>query len=154
MSVKKVEQKTMENLLELEFKPALDYEKRLVTICSSMKFRYEIRQLRRILKEHKISFYYPQIILGQSKRGISPVIKKRLTMNFLHKIDNSDILYILNINDYIGNSVLLEIGYAFAKKKIIIAKEKVKDPDINAMVTYSLGFNNFVKFLKKKKIAL
>lgn len=45
----------------------------------------------------------------------------------LKSIDQSDLLFIVNPGGYIGNSTLMEIGYAIAKNKIIVSTNKISD---------------------------
>ncbi len=40
------------------------------------------------------------------------------------RIDRSDVLFVFNVDGYVGNSVTLEIGYALAKRKKIYAFKK------------------------------
>ena len=53
---------------------------------------------------------------------------------FLEKIDQSEAIYIVNPDGYIGASVTLEIGYAFAKSKPIFALENINDITVMSLI--------------------
>ena len=52
---------------------------------------------------------------------------KRAELDFLHKIDNADVLYVVNPGGYVGRSVVLEIGYAYAKGKRVFSMDPIED---------------------------
>ena len=53
-------------------------------------------------------------------------VMKRLTLEHFAAIDQSDLLYVLCPEGYVGRSVTLEIGYAYAKGKRVFFSEPTK----------------------------
>lgn len=52
---------------------------------------------------------------------------KQLEEEHLEAIKNSDFLYICNPQKYLGNSTIIEIGFAVANKKPIFSSEPIDD---------------------------
>lgn len=76
-------------------------------VCGSFKFVQEMEGLERKLKAENIQF---QVSKEMDSRGI---------LGCLKKIDDADVVYIVNPEGYIGKSVSVDIGYAYAKNKSI-----------------------------------
>lgn len=94
---------------------------KVVTLCGSMRFT---KQMQRIAMELEINrgycviqpIYDSDIILGEKDLDF-------LSKAHFKKIDISDIVYIVNIGGYIGESVSKEIQYAKERNKEIIYHE-------------------------------
>ena len=94
---------------------------KVVTICGSMKFAEEMKQIASNLELEKnycvIQCVYDLPILNTKQlEQIAKLHKK--------KIDISDAIYVVNINGYIGESVKREIAYAKSHSKEIIYHEE------------------------------
>jgi hypothetical protein len=76
-----------------------------VYACGSFRFTREMEELDRILEEQNIEH---QVAKTKDSQGI---------LGCLKKIDDSNIIYIVNPGGYVGNSVCIDIGYAYRKKQ-------------------------------------
>jgi hypothetical protein len=72
-------------------------------ICGSFRFQREMDDLERKLQEKDIAY-----IVAKSKdsQGI---------LGCFRRIDESEVVYIMNPEGYVGKSVSVDIGYAYAK---------------------------------------
>jgi len=68
------------------------------------------------------------------------------------KIDRADITYIVNPSGYVGNSVVLEIGYAYAKGKMIYSQETVVDYAVMSLILQTISPEDLADILKREQI--
>jgi hypothetical protein len=106
-------------------------------VCGSFKFRQEMEGVERKLKEEGIPF---QVSKKMDSRGI---------LGCLKKIDDADVVYIVNPEGYIGKSVSVDIGYAYAKNKSIYVMHQVDDPPVMDLVNGVLSPKALIEFLKE-----
>lgn len=93
--------------------------------------------LERKLKEENIQF---QMSKKAESRGV---------LGCLKKIDDADVVYIVNPEGYMGKSVSVDIGYAYAKNKSIYVMRRVKDPPVMALISGVLSPKALIGFLKE-----
>ena len=108
-----------------------------VYICGSLRFAGIIEELETRLKKEKVEYLASK---NMDVRGIS---------GCLEKIDNADVVYIVNPEGYVGKSVSIDIGYAYAKKKPIFVLHSVEDPPIMNLINAVLSPKALVEFLKE-----
>ena len=84
-----------------------------VTICGSLRFAEEMKNIAFELEAVKGCNVLQNM-------EITAEMAENLRLAHLRKIDLSDIVYVLNIDGYIGNSVEQEIAYAQKCHKQII----------------------------------
>ena len=96
---------------------------KIVTICGSMKFENEMIKVAREL-ETKKGFCVIQCVYNIDKAKESEQEIKNIIDAHWKKIDICDVVYVLNINGYIGESTKNEIEYAKKQGKEIIYHEK------------------------------
>jgi hypothetical protein len=65
------------------------------------------------------------------------------------KIDGADVVYIVNPEGYIGKSVSVDIGYAYAKNKSIYVMHQVDDLPVMDLVNGVLSPKALIEFLKE-----
>jgi len=106
-------------------------------ICGSFKFVREMEGLERRLKGKNIQF---QTSKKMDSRGI---------LGCLKKVDDADVVYIVNPGGYIGKSVSVDIGYAYAKNKSIYALHPVDDPPVMDLIDNILSPEALIDFLKE-----
>jgi hypothetical protein len=113
-----------------------DAMKRLY-ICGSFKFLREIEELECKLKERKIEY---ETSKKMNNRGI---------LGCLKKIDDADIIYVVNPQGYVGKSVSVDLGYAYAKSKSIYVMNIVDDPPIMNLTSGVLSPKALIELLKE-----
>ncbi len=81
-----------------------------LTICGSMRFAAEMREIAYRLEMEK-GYNVLQCVYGDGKMPTAEE-RERLAAAHFRKIDLSDGIYVVNIGGYIGESVRNEIAYA------------------------------------------
>lgn len=97
-----------------------------VVICGSRRFKPEMREFARKLKELGVVVYEPYLHQGQEEwANLSDAYKKFVALGLTHdhfyKIRMADVVFLFNKNGYSGVSTTLELGYAAALAKPIFA---------------------------------
>jgi hypothetical protein len=75
-----------------------------VYVCGSFRFAGKIAELEVRLKKENIEC---MVSKNMDVRGI---------LGCFDKIDRADVIYLVNPNGYVGKSVSVDIGYAYARK--------------------------------------
>jgi len=97
-----------------------------VVICGSRRFKPEIREFAKKLKEAGVIVFEPYLHSGQDEwEKLSDDYKKFIALGLTHdhfyKIKMADVVFVFNKGGYIGNSTTLELGCAAAIGKPIYA---------------------------------
>ena len=106
-------------------------------VGGSFRFKREMEKLERKLKEENVQF---QISKEMNSRGFVGCLKK---------IDDADIVYVVDPHGYIGKSVSVDIGYAYAKNKSIYVMHAIGDPPIMNLIGEVLSPKALIDFLKE-----
>jgi hypothetical protein len=109
-------------------------------VCGSFKFKHEMERLERKLKQENIQF---QMSKEMDSDGI---------LGCLKKVDDADIVYIIDPQGYVGKSVSVDIGYAYAKNKSIYVMHPIDDPPIMKLVNGILSPKDLIDFLKESSL--
>lgn len=105
-------------------------------VCGSFRFTLEMEELEGRLKEGNIEYL------------ISKKVASRGILGCLRKIDDADVVYIVNPEGYIGKSVSIDIGYAYARNKPIYVMHPVDDPPVMDLINGILSPKALIDFLK------
>lgn len=106
-------------------------------VCGSFRFTREMEELEGKLKGENIEY---QISKKMDSRGI---------LGCLKKIDDADVVYIVDPEGYVGKSVSVDIGYAYAKNKSIYDMHPVDDPPVMDLINGVLPPKALIDFLKE-----
>jgi hypothetical protein len=106
-------------------------------VCGSFKFLREIEELECELKEKSIKY---ETSKEMNNRGI---------LGCLEKVDDADIVYVVNPQGYVGKSVSVDLGYAYAKNKSIYVMNRVDDPPIMNLTNGVLSPKALIELLKE-----
>jgi len=106
-------------------------------VCGSFKFLHEIEEVECKLKEKNIRY---ETSKKMSTHGI---------LGCLKKIDDADIIYVVNPQGYVGKSVCVDLGYAFAKNKSVYLMNPVDDPPITNLTNGVLSPKALIELLKE-----
>ena len=130
-----------------------------VTISGSLrKFLDNIREYIKDFEENGIEVLSPKISELQTdidgfiyfkndKKKPFDLIEKTHLLN----ISNSDFLFVVNPNGYIGTSTLIEIGYALALNKKIFSLDLPKDKMLRKFVISGKTIPQIIKLLPLKR---
>lgn len=107
----------------------------IITLCGSTKFKDIYDKIAKILtlKGHLIFSCNCFIHSEFDKKFIKKILKSQEILREVHKnkIDLSDLIIVLNKNDYIGFSTYNEIKYALSKDKKVLFLEKTTFYEVN-----------------------
>ncbi|MBS7619664.1 nucleotide pyrophosphohydrolase [Candidatus Bathyarchaeota archaeon] len=107
-----------------------------VYVCGSFKFLSQIEELENMLTKENIVFM------------VSKSLDAHGILRCLERIDQADVVYVVNPKGYVGKSVSLDIGYAYAKNKPIYVMHSIDDPPVMSLIKSVLSFNELIRFLK------
>ena len=105
----------------------------IVTISCSSRFFQAARAMAEELSRRGLEVRTPYFDDADIGCHVSETEKRRLTLDFLDKVGTSDLLYVIDIDGYVGISVGIEVGYAFALGKHIVFAEPPNDAALEAM---------------------
>jgi nucleoside 2-deoxyribosyltransferase len=109
---------------------------KMLYVCGSFKFIRNMNELEGKLKEENIRF------MMTKKKGSHGIV------GCLKKIDKADVVYVVNPDGYVGKSVCVDVGYAYAKSKPIYVMYPIDEPQLMGMVKGVLSFEELISFLK------
>ena len=112
----------------------------ILYVCGSFRFASEMNELQEKLEEENIEFRMSKKI---SSSGI---------LGCLEKIDEANVVYVVNPDGYVGRSVCIDIGYAYAKGKPIYCMYPIDDPSIMSMVKGVLSSEELISLLKHSSL--
>lgn len=99
-----------------------------LTICGSMRYCEEMKKISFLLEaEH--GFNILQCVYPPDGSIVTDSEKQMLADAHFKKIDLSDGIYVVNIDQYIGDSVKNEIAYAQKKGKDIFYHTEFKEQE-------------------------
>ncbi len=110
------------------YKDMLDLQKKL----TSEGVRCAIPQPSKYRDPNDPSKFLPSIREQPKENLVKDAYES--TVRCFKNIDESDIIYVINKQGYIGKSTLLDIGYTFAKKKPTYALETVDDLAVQSLI--------------------
>jgi len=107
-----------------------------VYLCGSFRFVHEIEELEKKLREEGIDC---EASKEMDSRGI---------LGCLEKIDRADVIYVVNPEGYVGRSLCFDLGYAYARNKLIYAMHPIEDPPVMSLIKGVLTFEELISLLK------
>ncbi len=134
-----------------------------VCICSSFKFYNDVLNLAEKLKKVGVKCHIPlpsqkyrkpnnpqELIDDFDQIPQADLLDEArlMTLNHFARIDDSDVIYVIAPNGYVGKSVCMEVGYAYAKKKPIYCSEKLEDFAVMSLVDKILSEEKLIEILK------
>jgi hypothetical protein len=105
-----------------------------VFVATSKRFYREAEVLVNRLKNVGIKVHHPYFHLDPAEVDADPAYKSRVTVQHFPEIDECDTFYALLTDGYIGCSVTIELTYAYAKGKKIVASEEPAEFAVRPMV--------------------
>lgn len=90
-----------------------------ITLCGSTKFKREFEAINRQLSLEGNVVYSVAFFGHADKVPLTPEQKATLDEVHKRKIDNSDGIFVINVDGYIGESTYSEIEYAAKSGKFI-----------------------------------
>jgi hypothetical protein len=115
--------------------PLIKEPKVTVFVATSKRFYGEAQDLVEKLKNAGVKVHHPYFHLDPGHVDADPELKSQVTSRHFPEIDESDIFYALLPGGYIGCSVTIELTYAYARNKKIVASEPPGEFAVRSMVS-------------------
>ncbi len=106
-----------------------------VYLCGSFKFVETVEEVEGVLEAGGVSYLSSK---APDPRGI---------VSCLEKIDASESVYVVNPDGYVGKSVSVDLGFAYARGRPIYAMRPIDDPPLDDLVEGVLQPEDLVKAL-------
>lgn len=90
-----------------------------ITLCGSTKFKREFEAINKQLSLEGNVVYSVAFFAHYDKIELSEAQKTLLDLIHYRKIDNSDGVFVINVDGYIGQSTANEIAYAESTGKFV-----------------------------------
>jgi nucleoside 2-deoxyribosyltransferase len=104
-----------------------------VTICSSSRFYETARRVAAELAARGVTVHTPRFDYNERHTEVGPEDKAWLTREFLDKVRQADLVYVVDEGGYTGTSVCIEVGYAAALGKTIVLSEPAIEHAVAAL---------------------
>lgn len=119
------------------------------TIClsSSLRFKQRIRETIRRFREIGITALFPNLDSGLDKDKLDMETMKGLYQDYFQAIDDSDALYVIDPEGYIGTLVTVEIGYSLGKGKPVYFSETTNTLDLDSLPEDVIPLDSLDRFL-------
>jgi nucleoside 2-deoxyribosyltransferase len=106
-----------------------------IVLSSSSRFYSLVIELRDELMDRGLSVLTPD--LEFVTKTVTASEKMALTTNFFEKIERSNVFCVVtDSTGYVGRSVSMEVGFAFAKGKPLVCLQRIEDPAIGGLCTH------------------
>jgi nucleoside 2-deoxyribosyltransferase len=106
-----------------------------VCICGSFKFYEEMVQLRNTLQARGVRCEWPLSGPRRDPHAMTADEARDAITQHLERIDRAACIFVFNKDGYLGNSVVMEIGYAYAQRKPVYALAPINDPFLMPLVS-------------------
>jgi len=118
-----------------------------VILSSSARFYPIVIELRDELQRAGLSVQTPNLKFVAA--SVSPTRKRQLTVDFLAKISKSRVVCVVtDASGYVGRSVSLEVGFAYAIRKPLVCLQDLEDPAISCLCKKLSSANALIRFTR------
>ncbi len=119
-----------------------------VCICGSFRFYEEMVEFRNALLARDVVCEWPLPGPPRDPRAMTADEARDAITRHLERIDQADWMYVFNQDGHIGNSVVMEIGYAYAQRKPVYALAPIQDQFLMALVHGVVSVEDFLQLVQ------
>ena len=131
-----------------------------VCLIGSFRFYREMLEVKEILESSGLKCFAPVPSKWRDPNDPSKFLANlppeeelikdayQAVLTCFKKIDDCDLIYIINKGGYVGKNTLIDIGYAFARNKPIYALEPIDDLAVMSLVKAVISPIQLVELLK------
>jgi nucleoside 2-deoxyribosyltransferase len=105
-----------------------------VCICGSFGFYGEMVELRNARQARGVRCEWPLPGPRRAPQAMTADDARDAIMQHLERMDRAECIFIFNKGGYLGNRVVMEIGYAYARRKPIYVFAPIHDPFLRPLV--------------------
>ena len=118
-----------------------------VCICGSFRFYEEMVQLRNALQAQGVLCRWPLPGPRRAPNAMTADEARDAITHHLERIDQADWIFVFNKGGYVGNSVVMEIGYAYAQRKPVYVLVPIEDQFLMALVRRVVSIEEFLQLV-------
>jgi len=116
-----------------------------VFVAGSRKFTKEFEEAMKKFEDSGIPALHGNKNIDSERDTLGTV--KSDNERMFKRIDDSDVVFVIAKDGYVGYSVAMELGYAYAKGKDIISSEEIKELSVRNLVSKMMNLEDFIKYL-------
>lgn len=117
-----------------------------VFVAGSRRFAKEFGKAMKLFKESGIEAINAGKNISSKEDTLETV--KADNERLFRRIDGSDVVFVIAKEGYVGYSVAMELGYAYAKGKEIISSEEINELAIRNLVSKVMPLEKLIEYLK------
>jgi nucleoside 2-deoxyribosyltransferase len=106
-----------------------------VCICGSFRFYDEMVALRNALRARGVLCEWPTPGPRRDPNTMTSHEARDAITQHLERMDRADLIFVFNKGGYVGNSVMMEIGYGDARRKPVYTLAPIQDLFLLSLVT-------------------
>ncbi len=118
-----------------------------VCICGSFRFYEEMVQLRNALQTQGVLCEWPLPGPRRDPQAMTADEARDAITRHLERIDQADWIFVFNKDGYVGNSVVMEIGYAYARRKPVYVLAPIQDQFLMALAGRVVSIDEFLQLV-------
>jgi hypothetical protein len=118
-----------------------------VCICGSFRFYEEMIQLRNRLQARGLLCEWPMPGPRRDPQTMTPDEARDAITRHLEHMDRAEVIFVFNKDSYLGNSVVMEIGYAYAQRKPVYVLAPLHNPFLMPLVSAVVSIEEFVQLV-------
>jgi nucleoside 2-deoxyribosyltransferase len=120
-----------------------------VCICGSFRFYEEMVQLRDALQARGVCCEWPLPGPHRAPQAMTTDEARDAIMQHLQRMDRAEGVFVFNKDGYLGNSVVMEIGYAYAQRKPIYVLTPIHDPFLMPLVSAVVSLEELMQLVHR-----
>jgi nucleoside 2-deoxyribosyltransferase len=119
-----------------------------VCLCGSFRHWAELVAFRDALLASGAACEWPRPELRRDPETMSGAEASVAILSHLDRIDRADRIFVYDKDGYVGRSVAMDIGYAFARRKPLYALTPIPDPFLQPLVTAVVSAEVFLAHVR------
>ena len=119
-----------------------------VCFCGSYRFLVEMNDAAAALAARGVRCRWPKGEQLPDPKTMPAEQTRAALLAYLTDIDSADALYVFNRGGYLGRSMLVDIGYAYAKGKPVYSLEVIEDEFLSHMIIATVSLEDLPDLLR------
>ena len=115
-----------------------------VCLCGSFRHWAEMLALREALLAGGAPCEWPTPELHRDPATMTGDEARAAILAHLDRIDRAERIFVYDKDGYVGRSVAMDIGYAYARSKPLYALTRIPDPFLQPLVTAVMSVEDFL----------
>ena len=118
-----------------------------VCIWGSFRFYEEMLHLRNAFQAQGVRCEWPLPGPRRAPQAMTADEARAAIIEHLERMSRADLIFVFNKGGYMGNSVVMEIGYAYARRKSIYVLAPIHDPLLKPLVSTVVSIEELLQLV-------